>query len=178
MLVKNHFLTDLIKHDKLLLSGSYSFCRVARRRKPQPHHAPQFSVQFREEHDRDGAKTSLAVREHSADCRAFCWSSFEPDRAKKWEGMTWSFSFLAQVQLCFSVVSIYLWWSVIWLCSASGWVLGERKCSVNEIKMMFTERRHPFQRNSHGPDRLPICFHVSSGAGWWHLPTLFTQTGE
>lgn len=126
----------------------------------------------------DGIETSLAVREHPADCGAFCWSSFEPDRAKRWEGMTWSFCYLAQIQLCFSAVSMYLRWIVIWRRSAPGWVLGERKCSVNEIKTMFTERRHPFQRNSHGPDRLQICFHVSSRAGWWHLPTLFTQTGE
>lgn len=78
----------------------------------------------------------------------------------------------------FQGVSMHLWWGVIWRLSAPGWVLEEGKCSVNEIKTMFTERRHPFQRNSHGPDRLQIRFHVSSRAGWWHLPTLFTQTGE
>lgn len=34
-----------------------------------------------EEHGGDAAETPLAVREHSADCRAFCRSSFEPDRS-------------------------------------------------------------------------------------------------
>lgn len=167
------FIIGLIQHDKLLLSGTYSFCRVAHH-KPQPQHAPQFSAQFREEeHDRTALKhlwlweSTRQTAEH-----------FEPDRAERWEGMTWSSCYLAQMQLCFSVVSMYLRWIVIWRRSAPGWVWGERKCSVNEIKAMFTERRRPFQRNSHGPDRLQICFHVSSRAGWWHLPTLFTQTGE
>lgn len=55
--------------------------RAAGSRSRIMHHNFLSNSEIEEEHDGDGAETPLAVREHSAYCRAFCRSSFEPDRS-------------------------------------------------------------------------------------------------